>query len=132
MASSVAFCLIMPARYPRMAYGSRWARATNAEASASSTKSSFFGFHFNGRPTRIAMLHKWHELTVRWMVSTSATLHMEDTSPTAIGTAGSPNVVAAPVRSLFQTDVTGIKMVLPVTWAMRRAGQISMLDTVAW
>jgi len=68
----------------------------------------------------------------QFSVSNTATLHMEDTSPTAIGTAGSPNAVAAPVRSLFQTNVTGIKMVLPVTWAMRRDSQISMLDTVAW
>lgn len=67
-----------------------------------------------------------------FQVSTSATLHMEDTSPAAIGESGSPNTVAAPVRSLFQTDTVGIKMVLPVTWAMRRAGQVAALDTVAW
>lgn len=68
----------------------------------------------------------------QFFVSESATLHMEDTSPAAIGTAGSPNTVAAPVRSLFQTDTVGVKMVLPVTWAMRRSGQVAALDTVAW
>lgn len=65
-------------------------------------------------------------------VSNTATLHMEDTAPEPIGTTGTPNVVAAPVRSLFQTDVMGIKMVLPVTWTMRRASQVSSLSGVAW
>jgi hypothetical protein len=36
----------------------------------------------------------------RFDVSDQATLHMEDTTPLAIGTAGSPNTVAAPVRSI--------------------------------
>jgi hypothetical protein len=40
----------------------------------------------------------------RFDVSDQATLHLEDTTPLAIGTAGAPATVAAPVRSLFQTD----------------------------
>jgi HK97 family phage major capsid protein len=67
-----------------------------------------------------------------FLVSDQATLHMEDTTPLAIGTAGTPNTVAAPVRSLFQTDTIGIRMVLPLNWAMRRAGVISITDTVTW
>jgi hypothetical protein len=46
----------------------------------------------------------------RFDVSDQAVLHMEDTAPTAIGTAGTPTVVAAPVRSLWQTDSIGIRM----------------------
>lgn len=65
-------------------------------------------------------------------VSDQATLHMEDTSPTAIGTAGTPNVVAAPVRSLFQTDSLAIRMVLPLNWTLRRTGMVAWTSSVSW
>jgi HK97 family phage major capsid protein/HK97 family phage prohead protease len=61
----------------------------------------------------------------RFDVSTEATLHLDDTTPLAIGTAGSPNTVAAPVRSLFQTDSVALRMIMDVNWGMRRS-------TVAW
>jgi HK97 family phage prohead protease/HK97 family phage major capsid protein len=57
----------------------------------------------------------------RFEVSDQATLHMEDTTPLAIGTAGAPNTVAAPVQSMFQTDSLALRMILPMNWAMRRA-----------
>lgn len=63
-------------------------------------------------------------------VSNSATLHMEDTTPLEI-VSGTPTT-ADPVRSLFQTDTVGLRMVLPVTWVMRRAGRVSSLDSVTW
>jgi HK97 family phage major capsid protein len=65
-------------------------------------------------------------------VSDQATLHMDDTTPLAIGTAGSPNTVAAPVRSLFQTDTVGIRMILPLNWALRRSGVVSVTSSVTW
>ena len=68
----------------------------------------------------------------RFDVSDQATLHMEDTSPTAIGTAGSPNVVAAPVRSLWQTDTIGLRMIMDLNWAMRRAGAVAWVSSVTW
>jgi hypothetical protein len=68
----------------------------------------------------------------RFAVSTEATLHEEDTTPLAIGTAGTPNVVAAPTRSLFQTDAVAIRMVLYVTWAMRRTGMVQTIANVDW
>ena len=37
-------------------------------------------------------------------------LHMEDTAPLAICTAGSPNTVAAPARSLWQTDCIAVRL----------------------
>jgi hypothetical protein len=40
----------------------------------------------------------------RFEISDQATLHMEDTTPLAIASAGAPATVAAPARSLFQTD----------------------------
>jgi HK97 family phage major capsid protein len=65
-------------------------------------------------------------------VSDQATLHEEDTTPLAIGTAGSPNTVAAPVRSLWQTDSIGIRMIMDINWTMRRTGVISLLTAPTW
>lgn len=65
-------------------------------------------------------------------VSDQATLHMEDTAPAQIGAAGSPPVVAAPVRSLFQTDSIGIRMILPMNWALRRTGVLAWAQNVTW
>ena len=68
----------------------------------------------------------------RFDVSDQATLHMEDTTPLAIGTAGAPNTVAAPVRSLFQTDSMALRMILPMNWAMRRTGVLVERTAVTW
>jgi HK97 family phage major capsid protein/HK97 family phage prohead protease len=65
-------------------------------------------------------------------VSDQATLHMEDTTPLAIGTAGAPNTVAAPVRSLFQTDSLALRMILPINWALRRTGVAIERTAVTW
>jgi len=68
----------------------------------------------------------------RFAVSTDATLHEEDTTPLALGTTGSPNVVAAPMRSLFQTDAVAVRMSLYVSWVMRRAGMVQTIAAVTW
>jgi len=68
----------------------------------------------------------------RFAVSTDATLHEEDTTPLPIGTVGSPNVVAAPARSLFQTDAVAIRMSLYVSWAMRRTSMVQTIASVIW
>lgn len=68
----------------------------------------------------------------RFDVSDQATLHMEDTTPAQIGTAGTPNVVAAPVRSMFQTDSIALRMILDMNWAMRRAGAVAFVTGVTW
>lgn len=65
-------------------------------------------------------------------VSDQATLHMEDTSPAAIGTTGTPNVVAAPVRSLWQTDSLALRMILPMNWTLRRSGVLAWTQSVTW
>jgi HK97 family phage major capsid protein/HK97 family phage prohead protease len=65
-------------------------------------------------------------------VSDTATIHMEDTTPLAISTVGSPNTVAAPVRSLWQTDTIGIRMILPMNWALRRTGVLAWTESVNW
>lgn len=70
--------------------------------------------------------------TPRFAISNEATLHEEDTTPLAIGTPGAPATVAAPVRSLFQTDSIAIRLTLYVTWAMRRTGMVQTIAAVGW
>ena len=58
----------------------------------------------------------------------TATVHEEDTTPAPIvGPAGT----ATPVRSFFQTDVIGLKMVLRSAWAMR-AKHIAVIQNATW
>ncbi len=68
----------------------------------------------------------------RFAISNEATLHEEDTTPLALGATGSPNVVAAPMRSLFQTDSVAIRLTLYVTWVMRRTGMVQTIASVGW
>lgn len=65
-------------------------------------------------------------------ISDTATVHMEDTSPLPISATGAPNVVAAPVRSFWQTDTIGIRMLMPMNWALRRPGMVAYVTGVTW
>lgn len=65
-------------------------------------------------------------------ISTQATIHMEDTSPQPISATGSPNTVAAPVRSFFQTDSMGVRMVMDTNWKMVRSGMVQWVDGTSW
>lgn len=65
-------------------------------------------------------------------LSNDATVHMEDSAPLQIGATGTPNVVAAPVRSFFQTGVSGLRMLMDVSWTMRRPGMVQFIDSVTW
>jgi hypothetical protein len=64
--------------------------------------------------------------------ATEALLHMEDELPQHISTAGAPTAVAAPVRSLFQTDVVGLRLILGATWALRTPGAVATLSDATW
>jgi HK97 family phage major capsid protein/HK97 family phage prohead protease len=68
----------------------------------------------------------------RFEISDQATLHMEDTTPLAIGTAGTPPTVAAPVRSLWQTDSMALRLILPINWVLRRTGMVAWTSAVTW
>lgn len=68
----------------------------------------------------------------RFELSDQATLHMEDSNPSDLVGAGSPGVVAAPQRSLFQTDSLALRMVQPLNWLQRRPGTIAFVDAVTW
>ena len=58
-----------------------------------------------------------------------ATLHEDDTTPLPIS-AGA--VVAAPVRSLFQTNSAALRALWEIDWAVMRAGAVQALSAVAW
>jgi HK97 family phage major capsid protein/HK97 family phage prohead protease len=68
----------------------------------------------------------------RFEISDQATLHMEDTTPLDIGTAGSPATVAAPVKSMWQTDSLALRLILPTNWTIRRAGVVAWVAGVTW
>jgi HK97 family phage prohead protease len=70
--------------------------------------------------------------TPRFEISDQATLHMEDTNPLPLAAAGTPAVVAAPAQSMFQTDSLALRLILPMNWAMRRAGVVSWVSAVTW
>jgi HK97 family phage prohead protease len=65
-------------------------------------------------------------------VSDSATLHMEDTTPLDLVSGGSPPTVAAPQRSLFQTDSLALRLLMWLNWTQRRTGTIVYSTPVTW
>ncbi|MFC0201470.1 phage major capsid family protein [Paracoccus rhizosphaerae] len=64
--------------------------------------------------------------------SKSAVLHMDDEAPTQLSIAGSPNAVAAPARSMFQTDLIATRLIFDVSFAMRAPGLVAFIDGAAW
>lgn len=66
--------------------------------------------------------------TPRIEASIEALVHM-DTAPAAIANGGG---VAAPARSLFQTNSVGLRMITPVSWALRAPGAAAWMSGVNW
>lgn len=64
-------------------------------------------------------------------VSEQATIHMEDTTPLEI-VSGTGPTTADPVRSLWQTNSIGIRMMMDVSWVMRRTGMVQWVDGTTW
>jgi hypothetical protein len=65
-------------------------------------------------------------------VSTETLLHYEDGTPAQISTVGTPNVVAAPVRSMFQTNCYAVRLILRCAWAIRAPGLVQYITSVTW
>jgi hypothetical protein len=63
--------------------------------------------------------------------STAATVHMEDTTPLAIGAPGSPPTVAAPTLSAFQSGLIVIKVRGRCAWCVQ-PGAVSLVTGAAW
>ena len=68
----------------------------------------------------------------RFEISDQATLHLDDTTPLPISSPGTPATVAAPVRSLWQTDSLALRLILPMNWTMRRPGVVAAVTGVTW
>ena len=64
-------------------------------------------------------------------ISEQATVHMEDTTPLEI-VSGTGPTTADPVRSFFQTATIGVRMLMDVTWKMRRTGMVQWIDGTTW
>ena len=64
-------------------------------------------------------------------VTNSATIH-EDDVPLPLGTPGAPATVAAPMRSLFQSDASAIRMTWRICWATTRTTAVAVTDPVIW
>lgn len=56
-------------------------------------------------------------------------VHMSDAPSTIIDGAG---VAAAPVTSLFQIGALAARMVLPVSWVLRRANRVALVTGATW
>ena len=61
-----------------------------------------------------------------------ATAHFEDTNPQPLGTSGTPNVVAAPTRSGWQTNTLFLKIRMQATWATLMPGTVQLVENVTW
>lgn len=64
-------------------------------------------------------------------MSNQATVHMEDASPLEI-VSGTGPATADPVRSFWQTDTMGVRMVMEVNWQMLRSGMVRWIDGTSY
>jgi hypothetical protein len=62
-------------------------------------------------------------------VSEQAVLHMSDAPGEIVTAAGSVN---DPIRSLWQTNSLALRMIINLTWKMRRSGMVQWIDTTTW
>lgn len=68
--------------------------------------------------------------TPEFMASDQAVIHMSDTPLEIVS--GTGPTTADPVRSMFQTNSVALRMLMDVTWAMRRTGMVQYIDSVTW
>jgi len=68
----------------------------------------------------------------RFDVSDTAVLHMEDTSPQQLASVATPNTVAAPMRSLYQTDSMAIRLIWDLDWAWKRQNVVAWITGMTW
>jgi hypothetical protein len=59
-------------------------------------------------------------------------LHYESATPADIGTVGTPNVVAAPAKNLFQTAALAVRLVLRAAWLMRTPAIAHIDSAMVW
>jgi hypothetical protein len=66
-----------------------------------------------------------------FMTDEDAAVH-EETVPLPLSATGTPNVSAAPTRSLWQTASIGIRTLLDVDWSLRRSNAVALINGVLW
>jgi HK97 family phage prohead protease/HK97 family phage major capsid protein len=64
-------------------------------------------------------------------MSEQATIHMEDTTPLEI-VSGTGPTTADPVRSLWQTNTMGIRMLMDVSWVMARPSMVQWINGTSY
>jgi hypothetical protein len=57
---------------------------------------------------------------------------MEDAAASATDIVVGGVVNAGTVKSLWQTDSIGIRMIMDMNWAMRRSGMVLFMTNIAW
>ncbi|MBR1170709.1 phage major capsid protein [Bradyrhizobium liaoningense] len=67
----------------------------------------------------------------RFEIASEGTLVMDDAAA-QLSAVGTPNVIAAPARSLFQTDTLALRVILQVSWGLRGPSAIAYMSGVAW
>ena len=65
-------------------------------------------------------------------ISEYSTVHEDDATPLPIATPGSPPTIAAPVRSLWQTECIGLRCFWDIGWNKRRAEAVAVATGVTW
>lgn len=79
----------------------------------------------------LALLHATDQ-TPDIDVASDTALHMENANPTQISAPGTPNAVAAPVVSLYQTAQLAARVLFEVAFAKRRANAVAYIDGINW
>ena len=59
-------------------------------------------------------------------------VYHEESVPLALSTPGTPMVVAAPTRSVFQTDTVSLRLRQMISWAVRDSDGIAFMTGVSW
>ena len=67
----------------------------------------------------------------RFEIANEGTLVMDDAAG-PLSVAGTPNVIAAPARSLFQSDTLALRVILQVGWGLRSPLAIAFLQGGSW
>jgi hypothetical protein len=63
--------------------------------------------------------------------SIESLLHM-DTAAQPIGAVGSPNVISAPTRSLWQTDCVALRLTFDLAWTLRNSAGLAWTSAITW
>ena len=95
-----------------------WASAALAAGTVAAVDPSSFVSGFGSQPEISA--------------GAESTLHMDDTAPEHIGQTGSPNVVAAPVKNLFQTGEIATRAIVDAAFVLRAPDARALMNGVNW